>query len=225
MRRGPTSRQALTCQATRSPASSRIWKRPARLGYDQINLFSESYGTRVAQIYAYMHPDSLHRLVLIGVNTPGHFLYDRAVLDKMIGHLSELCAQDATCSSRTSDFAQTMYDVNHNMPKRWLFFNIDPDTVRLGTQFMLFSNPNMTNLRCLPGSRRRRSFRSGDAEPDGADDVSRGPAHIRRIVQQRRDDRLGQVWRYREHQPGEFDHGRAALRVGLADGRRNGRSS
>ena len=113
------------------------------LGYDRINLLSESYGTRVAQIYAYLHPEKLHRLVLIGVNTPGHFIYDRAVFDEMIGYISELCAQDATCSSRTSDFAQTMYEVNHNMPKRWLFFNIDPDTIRLGTQFMFMSNPSM----------------------------------------------------------------------------------
>jgi pimeloyl-ACP methyl ester carboxylesterase len=113
------------------------------LAYDRINLLSESYGTRVAQIYAYMHPDSLHRLVLIGVNTPGHFIWDPAVFDQMIGYISKLCAQDATCSSRTSDFAQTMYAVNHNMPERWLFFNIDPDTVRLGTQFMFFNNPNM----------------------------------------------------------------------------------
>jgi hypothetical protein len=37
-----------------------------------------------------------------------------------------------------------MYAVNHNMPKRWLVFNIDPDTVRLGTHFTFFSNPNMT---------------------------------------------------------------------------------
>ncbi len=114
------------------------------LGYDQINLFSESYGTRVAQIYAYLHPNSLHRLVMIGVNTPGHFIYDPAVLDRLIGHLSELCAQDVTCSSRTGDFAQTMYTVNHNMPKRWLIFNIDPDTIRVGTQFMLFANSDMT---------------------------------------------------------------------------------
>jgi pimeloyl-ACP methyl ester carboxylesterase len=113
------------------------------LGYGQINLLGESYGTRVEQIYAYMHPESLHRLVLIGVNTPGHFVYDPAVFDGMIGHLSELCAQDVSCSSRTSDFAGTMYEVNHNMAKRWLFFNIDPDTVRLGTQFLLLDNPNM----------------------------------------------------------------------------------
>jgi len=83
---------------------------------------------------------------LIGINTPGHFIWDPAVFDKIIGHFSELCAQDVSCSSRTSDFAQTMYDVNHNMPKRWLVFNIDPDTVRLGTHFMFFSNPNMAMI-------------------------------------------------------------------------------
>lgn len=113
------------------------------LGYGRINLLSESYGTRVAQIYAYLHPDSLRRLVLIGVNTPGHFIWDPAVFDSLIEHFSELCAQDMTCSGRTSNLAQTMYTVNHNMARRWLFFNIDPDTVRLGTQFMLLDNPNL----------------------------------------------------------------------------------
>ncbi len=116
------------------------------LGYGQINLFSESYGTRVAQIYAYLHPDSLHRLVLIGVNTPGHFIWNAAVLDEQIGNLAKLCAQDVTCSSRTSDLAQTLYAVNHNMPKRWLFFNIDPDTIRLGTHFLFFSNGSMPTI-------------------------------------------------------------------------------
>jgi hypothetical protein len=36
-----------------------------------------------------------------------------------------------------------MYEVNHNMPRRWLFFNIDPDTVRLGVHFMFLDNSNM----------------------------------------------------------------------------------
>ena len=112
-------------------------------GYDRINLLSESYGTRVAQIYAYLHPDSLNRLVLIGVNTPGHFVWDPAILDEEIGYLSALCAQDRTCNSRTGDFAQTMYAVNHHMPKRWLFFNIDPGTVRMATHSLFFSNPRM----------------------------------------------------------------------------------
>lgn len=113
------------------------------LGYHRINLFSESYGTRVAQIYAYMHPDSLQRLVLIGVNTPGHFIYDPAVLDQLIKHLSELCAKDVNCRNRTGNFADTMYAVNHNMPTHWLIFNIDPDTIRMATHFMYFSSSSM----------------------------------------------------------------------------------
>jgi len=114
--------------------------------YDRVNLFSVSYGTRVAQIYAYMHPASLHRVVQIGVNTPGHFIYDPAVMDEMVEYLSKLCAQDTACSSRTSDFAQTMYEVNHTMPKRWLVFNIDPDTIRFATHTMFFDNPNMAMI-------------------------------------------------------------------------------
>jgi len=116
------------------------------LGYERIDLFSESYGTRVAQIYAYLYPESLQRVIMVGVNTPGHFLYDRSVLDKMIGHLAELCAQDDYCSSRTDDFAQTMYDVNRNMPERWLIFNIDPDTVRVGAHFMMMDNANFATI-------------------------------------------------------------------------------
>jgi pimeloyl-ACP methyl ester carboxylesterase len=113
------------------------------LGYDRINLYSVSYGTRLAQIYAYLYPDSLHRVVLIGLNTPGHFIYDRQAIDDMIRQMSDLCANDPSCNSRTHDLAQTMYDVTHNMPDRWLFFRIDPDTVRMGTQMVFFANPNM----------------------------------------------------------------------------------
>jgi len=115
-------------------------------GYERINLFSESYGTRIAEIYAYMYPDSLHRLVLIGVNTPGRFIWDRVAFDKLIERISDLCAKDAACSSRTDNFAQTMYNVNHNMPKQWLLFNIDPGTVRVGANSMFFNNPNMTPI-------------------------------------------------------------------------------
>ena len=113
-------------------------------GYDSINLFSQSFGTRIAQIYAYLHPDSLHRLVLFGFAKPGSLVDDPAVLDQMIERIGELCAQDAACSRRTGDFAQTMYAVNHNMPKRWLFFNIDPATVRVVTHFAFFSIGDMS---------------------------------------------------------------------------------
>jgi pimeloyl-ACP methyl ester carboxylesterase len=111
--------------------------------YSSVDLLSVSYGTRVAQIYAYRHPERIHRSAMVALNTPGHFLYDPAVLDKMIAHLGELCAKDAACSSRTTDLAQAIYTVNHNMPKRWLVFPIDPDTIRLGSHFLLAANQNV----------------------------------------------------------------------------------
>jgi pimeloyl-ACP methyl ester carboxylesterase len=113
------------------------------LGYERINLLSESYGTRIAQIYAFMHPDSLRRAVLIGVNTPGRFIWRPADFDRLIGYIGGLCAQDAACSRRTDDFAQAVYAVNHDMPERWLFFKIDPGTVRFGSHMLFFSNPRM----------------------------------------------------------------------------------
>jgi hypothetical protein len=82
-------------------------------------------------------------MVLLGVNTPGHFIWSPADFDKMIEHISDLCAQNTACNSRTGDFAQTMYDVNHDMPKHWLLYKFDPDTVRYATHMMFFSNTTM----------------------------------------------------------------------------------
>ncbi|NMC77908.1 MAG: alpha/beta fold hydrolase [Chloroflexi bacterium] len=113
------------------------------LGYERVNLWSESYGTRVAQLYAYLHPESLNRVLMIGVNTPGHFVYDPAALDGMLQHISKLCAQDPECSRRTGDLAQAIGDLNHDMPKRWLIFPIDPGTIRTLTQMMFFSTSTM----------------------------------------------------------------------------------
>jgi hypothetical protein len=90
-----------------------------------------------------MHPDSLHRLVMIGVATPGSMVTDPADLDELIEYIGELCAKDAACSSRTSDFARTMYEVNHNMPERWLFFKIDPATIRLSIQMFMMDSKYM----------------------------------------------------------------------------------
>jgi pimeloyl-ACP methyl ester carboxylesterase len=114
------------------------------IGYEKVNLWSESYGTRVAQLYAYLHPQSLKRVVMIGMNTPGHFVYDPAILDGLIHHMSDLCAIDAECSRHKTNLAQAMYDINHNMPKRWLFLPIDSGTIRLLTQMMFFNNPQMS---------------------------------------------------------------------------------
>jgi pimeloyl-ACP methyl ester carboxylesterase len=110
----------------------------AALGYDRINLLSQSYGTRIAQIYAYQHPKTIHRSVMVGVNPPGRFVWEPSTIDQQIEYYSRLWSQDSLCRFRTSDLTQTMRNVLQNMPNHWLVFPIDPGKVKLITFALLY---------------------------------------------------------------------------------------
>ena len=109
------------------------------LNYERVDLLSGSYGTRVAQIYAYLHPESLFRTVMSGASTPGGIVWEPVILDAQLRDYARLCAQDGECSTRTSDLAETIRRVAHNMPRRWLFLPIDPGNVKVVTIQMLYS--------------------------------------------------------------------------------------
>jgi pimeloyl-ACP methyl ester carboxylesterase len=109
----------------------------AALGYQKINLLSESVGTRIAMIYAQTYPKAIHRSLMIAVNPPGHFLWKAEVIDEQLEYYTQLCVRDAVCSARTDNLAKTMRDVARNMPERWLFMPIRPGTVKLGSFFAL----------------------------------------------------------------------------------------
>ena len=110
----------------------------AGLNYERVNLYSASYGTRVAQIYAYLHPDRIYRSVMVGVNAPGDFVWEPASTDVQLEKFAQLWAQNASCRARTADLAETLRRVTHHMPRRWLFFTIDPGKVRIVSFVMLF---------------------------------------------------------------------------------------
>jgi pimeloyl-ACP methyl ester carboxylesterase len=78
------------------------------LGYELISLLGGSYGTRLEMIYEWRYPDSLHRVVMLTVNPPGHFVWDAEVIDEQIEDYAMLCAQDPRCSTRTDDLAASM---------------------------------------------------------------------------------------------------------------------
>jgi pimeloyl-ACP methyl ester carboxylesterase len=109
------------------------------LGYARINLLSQSYGTRIAQIYAASHPDRLHRSAMIGVNPPGHFVWEPATIDAQLSYYARLCEQDVACRARGTDLATTMRNIAHSMPKRWLFIPIDPGKVKTASFALLFN--------------------------------------------------------------------------------------
>lgn len=107
------------------------------LGYEEINLYGNSYGSRLEEIYAWRYPESLNRVIMVSVNPPGHFIWDPAVTDAQIENYAELCAKDAACSARTDDLVATMREVKENIPDRWMGIAIDKDAIQLLTYFMM----------------------------------------------------------------------------------------
>ena len=103
------------------------------LGYQRIDLLSESAGTRLGMIYAWMYPNSVDRSVMIGVNPPGNFVYSGAEIDQGIERYSALCAQQPACRARTGNLAASIQQTAAHMPSRWYFLPIKPGNVLVGT--------------------------------------------------------------------------------------------
>ena len=103
------------------------------LGYERINLLSGSYGTNVARIYAYKYPESIFRSAMIAVDAPGATVQEPQLVDEQLKYYAGLCTQDAKCSARTDDLAETLRHVSQDMPKRWLFLPVNPGLVKAAT--------------------------------------------------------------------------------------------
>jgi pimeloyl-ACP methyl ester carboxylesterase len=107
------------------------------LGYGRVDLLGGSYGTRLELIYMWRYPESLRRVVMIGANPPGHFVWNPALTDAKLARYAALCLADAGCRARTGDPMADFRRVSAHMPASWLGAPIDPDRVRFVTFFML----------------------------------------------------------------------------------------
>ncbi len=108
------------------------------LGYRRVDLLSESAGTRTAMIYAWRHPGSIHRSVMIGVNPPGNFLWDAKTTDEQIRKYSALCANDESCHERTDDLAAVLGTTH--IPDHWFFLPIKKGNVRIASFYGLMES-------------------------------------------------------------------------------------
>lgn len=108
------------------------------LGYERINLLSESYGTRVAYLYGLKYPDQIHRSAMIAVNPPGHFVWEAQTVDSQLKYYAGLWARDSVMSRESPDLYATMRSVLERTPQRWLFLSINPGRLRLATFGLLF---------------------------------------------------------------------------------------
>lgn len=75
------------------------------LGYQRINLYGQSYGTRVAQHYARRYPDATRTLILDGVVNPETVLGPAIAVDaeRALERILKRCADDASCAKAFTD--------------------------------------------------------------------------------------------------------------------------
>jgi RND superfamily putative drug exporter len=109
------------------------------LGYRQVDLLSESFGTRLAMIYTWRYPERVHRSVMVGVNPPGHFLWDARTTGEQIRRYAALCAQDESCRQKTPDLAASLQAAYRDIPKRWWFLPVKRGNVRSAAFFGLMN--------------------------------------------------------------------------------------
>jgi pimeloyl-ACP methyl ester carboxylesterase len=102
------------------------------LGYERIDLISESAGTRTAMIYAWRYPKRIHRSVMIGANPPGNFLWDAKTTGEQIDRYAALCAKDTSCRGRTHDLAASLHSAYDHIPGHWWFLPIKKGNVKTG---------------------------------------------------------------------------------------------
>jgi pimeloyl-ACP methyl ester carboxylesterase len=108
------------------------------LKYGRINLQSESYGTRVAYLYGLTYPEHIHRSIMIGGSSLGHFMWDPQTVDEQLRTYAQLWSRDSVMSARCPDLIGAMRRALQNMPKRYLFFSLNPGKIKVTAFCMLF---------------------------------------------------------------------------------------
>jgi pimeloyl-ACP methyl ester carboxylesterase len=91
----------------------------AWLGYDRINLFGLSYGTRAVLVYVRQHPEHVHTITLIGV-APTYLrmpMYHSQAADRAMNLLLEECEKDTKCHEAfpqiRDDWQKVLADLQH----------------------------------------------------------------------------------------------------------------
>ena len=72
------------------------------LGYEKVNLFGTSYGTRMALVFLRRHPERVRTTLVNGVAPPhvNVHLFDAPNVDRSLDWLFDDCEQDAACAAR-----------------------------------------------------------------------------------------------------------------------------
>jgi len=115
------------------------------LGYKKINLYGNSFGTRLQMIYQWRFPQKVNRSIMVGVNPPGRFVWSQQDTQDLILQYSSLCNESPFCRARTSNLVSTMWAVSKNIPDSWMGISIDSDLINLVTFMGLMESASTPN--------------------------------------------------------------------------------
>ena len=108
------------------------------LGYEQVNLFSVSYGTRVALLYSYKYPAIIKRSAMIGANPSGHFVWYPEKTEQILDKYDSIYKATSIFNYQGS-IKEAMKTSFEKMPRRWRAFKLDADKIKTATFQMMFS--------------------------------------------------------------------------------------
>jgi pimeloyl-ACP methyl ester carboxylesterase len=103
----------------------------AALGYERINLYASSYGTRVAQQYLRHHPQRVRSVILDGVVAVDAALGSHTALDaeSALAQVLARCANDPVCQAAFGDAGKDYRAVRAAIANRSIYVTVpDPDS-------------------------------------------------------------------------------------------------
>jgi pimeloyl-ACP methyl ester carboxylesterase len=101
-----------------------------KLGYDKINIFGFSYGTRLAFLSGLRYTKSIHRSIIGGISPPGDFVWNPKTTDAILKKYGDLWKKDSLNLKRSPDIIKTMQNVFLTLPAKWKKINLDPGKIR-----------------------------------------------------------------------------------------------
>lgn len=106
-----------------------------KLGYNKINFFGYSFGTRLAYLFGLRYPNNINYSVISLINPPGHFYHDPFVEDDVLKEYKKLWENDSSNLKRSENIIETLQNVFSELPVKWKKIYIDPVKVR----FMMYN--------------------------------------------------------------------------------------
>lgn len=105
----------------------------AALGYEQVNLYGGSYGTRAAQVYYRLFPERVRSIVLDGVvpQTLGLGTEHAMKLDQAIYKVLDGCEADPICSEKFPDSAENLRYLIRNISENPVDVTVEHPTTGL----------------------------------------------------------------------------------------------